>query len=212
MTEKKLEVSVLYVEDELSTRQAVGEMLQRRIENLLMAGNGKEGLDLFKKNMPDMVITDIKMPIMDGLSMARQIKELDRNTQIIVTTAHSDIEYLLEAIDIGIDQYVLKPINNDKLFAAALKSASIVGMEKDARRHNEERERLIAELQEAIAKVRQLSGLLPICAGCKKIRDDKGYWNQLESYISEHSEAEFSHGICPECMKRLYPEYCKDKE
>ena len=68
-----------------------------------------------------------------------------------------------------------------------------------------ERERLIADLKEALVEVRTLSGLLPICSSCKKIRDDKGYWNQIESFISAHSEAEFSHGICPECARRLYP-------
>ena len=70
----------------------------------------------------------------------------------------------------------------------------------------EEKEKLIAELQSALSKVKQLSGFLPICASCKKIRDDKGYWNQLEAYIRDHSEVEFSHGICPDCAKRLYPE------
>lgn len=67
-----------------------------------------------------------------------------------------------------------------------------------------EKENLITELQEALSQVKQLSGFLPICASCKKIRDDKGYWNQIESYISQHSEAEFSHGICPDCIKKLY--------
>lgn len=67
-----------------------------------------------------------------------------------------------------------------------------------------ERERLIAELQGALAEVKTLSGLFPICASCKKIRDDKGYWNQIESYIQEHSEAKFSHGLCPECTDELY--------
>lgn len=71
--------------------------------------------------------------------------------------------------------------------------------------------KLIVELQGALAKVNKLSGLLPICASCKKIRDDKGYWNQIESYIREHSEAEFSHGICPECVKKLYPELHEKK-
>ena len=71
--------------------------------------------------------------------------------------------------------------------------------------------KLIVELQAALAKVNKLSGLLPICASCKKIRDDKGYWNQIESYIREHSEAEFSHGICPECVKKLYPELHEKK-
>jgi len=75
-----------------------------------------------------------------------------------------------------------------------------------------ERERLIHELQGTLSQVRKLSGMLPICASCKKIRDDKGYWTQIEAYIRDHSEAEFSHGICPECMKKLYPEYCAEDE
>jgi PAS domain S-box-containing protein len=75
-----------------------------------------------------------------------------------------------------------------------------------AKRLEEEREQLIAELQEAALKVQTLRGLLPICASCKSIRDDKGYWNKLEAFISEHSDAQFSHGICPECAKKLYPE------
>jgi len=70
-----------------------------------------------------------------------------------------------------------------------------------------ERERLIHELQEALAKVKKLSGFLPICASCKKIRNDQGYWTQIEAYIRDHSEAEFSHGICPECARKLYPEF-----
>ena len=74
-----------------------------------------------------------------------------------------------------------------------------------------EREKLITELQQALSKVKTLSGLLPICASCKKIRDDKGYWNQIESYIKDRSEAEFSHGICPECIKMLYPEVHEKK-
>lgn len=70
-----------------------------------------------------------------------------------------------------------------------------------------EQEKLITELHQALTEVKALSGLLPICASCKKIRDDKGYWNQIEKYISAHSDAKFSHGICPECLKKLYPEF-----
>jgi len=69
-----------------------------------------------------------------------------------------------------------------------------------------EREAMIAELQEALANVRTLSGLIPICASCKKIRDDKGYWQQVEAYISAHSDAVFTHGLCPECAAKLFPE------
>ena len=78
------------------------------------------------------------------------------------------------------------------------------------KRAEKERDKMIFNLQEALAKVKTLSGLLPICASCKKIRDDKGYWNQIESYISDHSEADFSHGICPQCAKKLYPDYAEE--
>ena len=74
------------------------------------------------------------------------------------------------------------------------------------RKAEAEKESLIQELRQALQEVKVLSGFLPICASCKKIRDDRGYWNQLEEYISKHSQAEFSHGICPDCSKRLYPE------
>ncbi len=76
----------------------------------------------------------------------------------------------------------------------------------------EEQERLIGELKEALAEVKTLSGLLPICASCKSIRDDQGYWQQIEAYIRDHSEAEFSHSVCPECAKKLYPELFDKKK
>ena len=73
-----------------------------------------------------------------------------------------------------------------------------------------ERERLLVEREKALSDVKVLSGLLPICAACKKIRDDSGYWNQIETYIRQHSEAEFSHGLCPDCLRGLYPELLRD--
>jgi PAS domain S-box-containing protein len=82
----------------------------------------------------------------------------------------------------------------------------IVSDVDDRRKAGQERELLIAELQEALEKVKLLSGLLPICAWCKKVRDDQGYWNAIENYVSRHSEAEFTHGICPECRSRYYGE------
>jgi PAS domain S-box-containing protein len=74
----------------------------------------------------------------------------------------------------------------------------------DRKQAEEEREKLISKLQEALDNIKTMKGLLPICASCKKIRDDKGYWNQIEAYVRDHSDAEFSHGICPECAKKLY--------
>ncbi len=89
--------------------------------------------------------------------------------------------------------------------------AERLGRVIERKQFEEEREKLIKELQQAMSEIKMLSGLLPICSSCKKIRDDQGYWNQIESYIQDHSEAEFSHGLCPECAKRLYPEYLKEK-
>jgi len=88
-----------------------------------------------------------------------------------------------------------------------------IEIEIKERKHAQiEKDNLIVELKDALSKVKTLSGLLPICASCKKIRDDRGYWNQIESYIRDHSEAEFSHSICPECAKKLYPEIYKEKD
>ena len=89
------------------------------------------------------------------------------------------------------------------------KPYAIQGIARDIterKKLEEEKEKLIYELRQALEKVKQLGGLLPICSHCKKIRDDKGYWNQIESYIRDHSEAEFSHGICQECAEKYYPD------
>ena len=207
----KLEVAVLYVEDEELTRAAVSAPLGRRVQTLLQAKNGREGLELFRLHRPGIVITDIRMPVMDGLTMAREIKALDEKTQIIVTTAHNDTRYFLDAIDIGIDRYVLKPIDHEKLFSGLEKCMATINGEKERQRHEQERDNLIVELQEALATIKTLHGILPICSSCRKIRDDKGAWTQMEAYITEHTDAEFSHGICSECAEKLYPEYFKKK-
>jgi hypothetical protein len=81
----------------------------------------------------------------------------------------------------------------------------------DRKKIEEERERLILKLRDALSKVRTLSGMLPICASCKKIRNDKGYWEQIETYLRDRSEADFTHGICPDCAQRLYPKLHEKK-
>jgi hypothetical protein len=87
-----------------------------------------------------------------------------------------------------------------------------ISAELEKRRHQEERDKLVAELQQALATIRTLHGILPICSSCKKIRDDEGSWKQIEVYISEHADVEFSHGICSECAEKLYPDYIKRKK
>ena len=87
-----------------------------------------------------------------------------------------------------------------------------IQVEKERRAHARERERLIQELEKALAEVKKLQGFLPICSCCKKIRNDDGYWQRIEQYIQDHSEVIFSHSICPECARKLYPEYYSQDE
>ncbi len=201
------DISILYVEDELLAREEVLLFLQRRAREVFAAVNGKEGLDLFLEKRPDIIITDIRMPVMDGLEMSKEIRAIDRDVKIIVTSAHSDTSYLLTAIETGIDAYVMKPVEADKLLAAVQKCAEVIDYRKASLKHHEEQQRSMEELQAALSKVKLLSGFLPICASCKMIRDDKGYWQQIEAYIRDHSDAEFTHSICPDCVKKLYPGY-----
>ncbi len=198
--------SILCVEDEPAAREQMFKLLRRRGREVAVANNGKEGLDLFRRQPFEVVVTDVRMPVMDGLTMARQMKEACRDVKIIVTTAFTDLSYLMDAIDLGVDQYVLKPVEIDRLLAAVDRCGENIAIRNQARRYQTERDKLLAELQVALDKVKLLSGFLPICASCKRIRDDQGYWQQIESYIRDHSEAEFSHGICPDCARKLYPE------
>jgi hypothetical protein len=122
---------------------------------------------------------------------------------LIPIRANRKIVGLLQLNDRKKDCFTLEMIHFYEGIAASIGFAL---MRKQA---EEEREGLIAELQKALSEVKALSGMLPICASCKRIRDDKGYWNHLESYIRDHSEAEFSHGICPDCVEKLYPEFNK---
>lgn len=123
---KQFDISVLYVEDEEAARREVAQILQRRAREVFIARDGSEGLALFRQHKPDLVVTDIQMPVMDGLRMARTMREECGHTLIIVTTAHSDSRYMLDAIDIGVDQYVVKPVSLEKLTQALTKCAEII--------------------------------------------------------------------------------------
>ena len=119
-TEETPSITLLYVEDDVHTQELVIQFLRARFPHiaLLLAQNGQEGLDLFAKNNPDIVVTDVRMPILDGIQMAKKIKELNKDVHIIVLSAADDVNYILEAIDIGINNYVMKPLDMEKLIAA----------------------------------------------------------------------------------------------
>jgi len=127
---------VLYVEDEEVIRESIARFLRRRLKYLYLASNGKDGLALYVEHKPDVVITDIRMPLMDGLEMAAGIKALNEDVPIIVTTAYNEEEYFLKSIDIGVDKFIKKPINNKDLLNALSKVARSVSQQKEIEAKN----------------------------------------------------------------------------
>lgn len=193
-------IRVLIADDDILVIEAIQNVLER-IGHVVVgrAADGHQALEAIQSLRPDVVLLDIKMPKMDGLEAARQIQ--DRcPTPVVLLTAHETQDLVEQASAAGVGAYLMKPPQ-----AREMRRAITIAMARfdDLM----ELRRLNAELQDALARVKTLSGLLPICASCKKIRDDEGYWHQVEVYIRDHSEAIFSHGICPDCAKELYPGY-----
>jgi hypothetical protein len=136
---------------------------------------------------------------------AERLDREDREANLARTLFHSEVRLILPSGKVKWIELTSMP-SGQELDSQSIWSGVILDITR-CKEAEEERNRLVAELKGALARVKTLSGFLPICASCKKIRDDKGYWNQIESYIESRSEAEFSHGICPDCARRLYPEY-----
>ncbi|MBW1815163.1 MAG: response regulator [Deltaproteobacteria bacterium] len=160
--------------------------------------DGKKAVEMACTGNPDVILMDIEMPKLDGLEAARQIQARCPKP-VIILTAHESQELVEKAREVGVSAYLIKPPK-----PAEIDRAIIIALS----RHEDlmKLRRLNEELEKALSEIKILKGIIPICANCKKIRDDKGYWNQIEAYIRDHSEAEFSHGICPECSKELYPD------
>lgn len=193
--------TVLIVDDAPTNIRILVEALQGDY-HILVATNGTDAIRLAGSDVPpDILLLDIMMPQPDGYEVCAKLKADPKTSAIpiiFVTSLGSedDEERGLEA---GAVDFIAKPYSIPIVKARIRTHLRLRAVEKD-------QEKLITELKEALARIKTLNGLLPICVRCKKIRDDKGYWNQIESYVSRHSMAEFSHGLCPDCAKVLYPE------
>ncbi|MDK9716790.1 MAG: response regulator [Trichlorobacter sp.] len=136
MRERARDLSLLYVEDDDNVRSGVECFLKKRFEQVWLAKNGSDGLDLYQQTSPDIVITDIKMPVMDGIVMARNILAEDHDARIIITTAYNDADYLLESLNLGVSHYVLKPIEHAKLHQAIMTCADTIRSKKRVTEHH----------------------------------------------------------------------------
>ncbi len=163
------------------------------------ASSGEHAIELAIENKPDLILMDIHLEgQMDGIQAARIIKD-SGEFPVVYLTAFADQGILDRAKVTEPFGYLIKPFQLRELHSTIEMALYKADMDRKLKETNR-------ELKEALAKVKQLSGLLPICANCKKIRDSQDYWHQVETYIAAHSEADFSHSICPDCMKTLYPE------
>jgi two-component system, response regulator PdtaR len=196
--------TVLIVEDEA----LVGDVIQNELEKgghrvVGRAMDGNQGVELTRSLRPDIVLMDIALPEFDGLEATRLIQECCP-TPVVLLSAHDHPDLVLQAGRVGAGAYLVKPPGAMELSRAMTIAAARFADLMELRRLN-------AELQEALAKIKTLEGILPICATCKKIRDEKGAWHQVEVYVRDHSAVEFSHGICPDCLKKHYPDFAPKK-
>ena len=196
------------------------------------AYQGPEGLLMVKKHFEErlpyaMAFVDVRMPPgWDGIETSARIWQVDPDLQVVICTAYMDFSWEEMVVKLGYtDRLVVlkKPFEAVEVLqlASALTekwrlhqqaNGQLERLESLVRERTSVLEKTNAELTQALASIQTLSGLIPICAGCKKIRDDRGYWDQVESYITKHSEAKFTHGICPECSRKYYPDIAYPKQ
>lgn len=192
---------ILIVDDVPKNLQVLGNILNKNGYKISAALNGEQALKIIDKAKPDLILLDIMMPGMSGFDVIKKIKSIDeiKEIPVIFLTAKTEKEDVIQGIELGAVDYLTKPFNSTELLAR-VKNHLELKLSRDRLR------KLNHDLQKALDEIKTLKGLVPICANCKKIRDDDGFWQEVEHYVAAHTEAEFSHGICPTCMKKLYPE------
>ena len=198
--DKTIKILVAEDEDLISEYIIIGLKVQGYV-NIIKAVDGEDAYEKACSLQPDVILMDLMMPKLNGIEAAYKIQECC-STPIVIISAHDSSDSLINAGAAGVSAFLTKPAQPDDI-----ERAMVIAMARHA--DLMEMRRLNKELELALEEVKKLQGILPICANCKNIRDDKGYWQQIEAYIEDHSEAEFSHGFCPDCAKKLYPDYFK---
>lgn len=193
-----ISVNILLVDDRPENLLALEVLLEGPEIKLFRATSGNEALSLLLQHDFALVLLDVQMPEMDGFEVAElmRTKEKTRNIPIIFVTAISkEKSFVFRGYESGAVDYLLKPLDPVILKSKVDIFCQLFRQKEEIRRQLEE--------------IKILRGILPICMHCKKIRNDEGYWESLEGYISEHSEADFSHGVCEDCQEKYYGDFLR---
>ena len=195
---------ILIAEDDLVSRNMLRAVLSKSGHEVIAVGDGEQALAALRQpGAPRLAILDWMMPGMDGVGVCREIRGVGDAPlpYLILLTSRDDEKSIVEGLEAGANDYLTKPYRNEELRARVGVGRRMVELQSSLTDK-------IEELRRALEHIRTLRGIVPICASCKKIRDDEGYWNEVEAYLQAHSEAEFSHSLCPQCARSLYPEIC----
>lgn len=193
--------NILIIDDNPVNLQSLFIYLEKAGFKVLYESDGEAGIEAVKRFKPHIILLDVMMPGIDGFETCRRLKADDatRNIPVIFMTALTETVDEVKGLEVGAVDYITKPLSIETVLARVTTHLTNRRLQKKLEEQN-------AKLEEALANVKMLKGLLPICGRCKKIRDDKGYWSRIEEYLETHSDLLFSHGICPECMEALYGE------
>src|SRR5450432_3366979 len=188
---------ILIAEDDRVSRHLLAATLKHWGYELVVACDGLEALAALQEpDAPSLAILDWMMPGIDGVQVTTAARQMVTSTPpyIILLTAKSEQQDIIAALEAGADDYLTKPFHREELGARVRAGLRIVELQRSLADR-------VHELEESLTSVKQLQGMLPICSYCKKIRDDQNYWQKVQNYISDHSDAQFSHGVCPSCYE-----------
>jgi DNA-binding response OmpR family regulator len=210
--------TVLIVDDIPANLNLLRGVLEPEGFRVLGATSGGGALNILQRTVPDLILLDVSMPEMDGFETCRRLKQLEgvNSIPVVFITARHEIEAVVEGFKCGAADYLTKPFNREEVIVRVKAHLENSRLQRLLRERNLELERVNGELtrrqqqlEEALGNIKTLRGLIPICSYCKKIRDDKGFWERVESYLKKHSEASFSHSICPECLREHFPDFAR---
>ena len=205
-------IRILYIEDDEGLAYLVQNKLVLKGYFVDVARNGKEGLEMYRKSLYNVLAIDYEMPAYNGLEVVNILSSEGELPPTIMITGAGNENLAVEAMKSGVDYYLVKDIDGKyieilpSVIGRVLKQQQLID---EKRAIEEERESLIVELKEALEDAKQLKRILPICAYCKKIKDDNGCWSNIEVYFRKNSKIDFTHGICPDCTNEFFPNHSK---